>query len=209
MGKVEPGDGSLLKPFGGLDVLSRSLFYLELPDQRPEERVWAVDVHHFAEEDKDQAAVYVDRRQRHRSSLPAAFPAPGGVIEVGASTYGLTRMHYVTDDGHERPLHPHRRSMEGLRSRFGHRFPRMSAWIGRVAIVVLLVGLAVGLPQVAALISRIDLVADTVGTFTSPVTLPAWLNSTLLVAGILAATERALTLRNHWLIDIDTLWMGD
>lgn len=118
-------------------------------------------------------------------------------------------MHYVTDDGHECALHPHRRSMEGLRSRFDHRFPRTSVWIGRVAIVVLLAGLVVGLPQAAALISRIDLIADTVGTFTSPVTLPAWLNATLLVAGILAAIERAVTLRNHWFIDIDTLWLGD
>ena len=44
------------------------------------------------------------------------------------------------------------------------------------------------------------------GTFTSPIQLPAWLNTALLVAGIIAAFERALTLRNHWLIDADTTW---
>jgi hypothetical protein len=36
--------------------------------------------------------------------------------------------------------------------------------------------------------------------------LPAWANTTVTVAGVLAATERALTLRNHWLIDLDTTW---
>jgi hypothetical protein len=29
---------------------------------------------------------------------------------------------------------------------------------------------------------------------------------TTIVLGVLAATERALTLRSHWLIDADTLW---
>lgn len=188
-------------------MLSRSLFYLELPDAPPEERVWAVDVHHFAEE--DSAEVYRDGRQSHRSTLPAAFPVPGGVIEVAANTYGLSRMHYVSGDGAERALQPHRRSMEGLRARFERHHPRASAWIGRAAILVLLVGLAVGLPQAAALISQVEIVADTVGTFTSPIVLPAWLNTALLIAGVVAALERALTLRNHWLIDVETAWMGD
>lgn len=207
LGRVKPGDGSRLEPFGGWDVLSRSLFYLELPDAPPEARVWAVDVHHFAEE--DSAEVYREGRQSHRSTLPAAFPVPGGVIEVAASTYGLSRMHYVTGDGLERPLQPHRSSMEGLRWRFERRHPRASAWIGRMAVVVLLVGLVVGLPQAVALISQVELVAGSVGTFSSPIMLPAWANTTLLVAGVVAAVERALTLRNHWLIDIETAWMGD
>jgi len=207
LGRIRAGDGSLLDPFGGWDVLTRSLFYLELPDADPDDRVWAVDVHHFAEE--DSAELYRGRRQSHRSTLPAAFPVPGGVIEVDASTYGLSRMHFVADDGRERPLQPHRWSLEGLRARFGRRFPRVSEWVGRVAVLVLLVGLAVGLPQAAAMISRTDLVADAVGTFTSPITLPGWLNTTLVVAGVLAGLERALMLRNHWLIDADTWWMDD
>ena len=207
LGKVAPGDGSELTPFGGWDVLTRSLFYLELPMESGERDVWAVDVHHFA--DDDRAEVYRDGVQEHRSTLPAAFPVPGGVIEVAANLYGLSRMHYVTEEGHERPLRPHRRSLEGLRGRFDHRFPRFSAWIARAAVVILLVGLAVAIPQVAALVSRWDLVADHVGTFTSPIVLPAWANTTLLVAGVLAAVERALTLRSHWLVDAETWWLGD
>lgn len=37
--------------------------------------------------------------------------------------------------------------------------------------------------------------------------LPSWLNTTLTVAGVLASLERALTLRNHWLPDVDTFWI--
>lgn len=218
VGKVKPGDGSRLRPFRGWDVLTRSLFYLELPSTSGEPTprsdvggpggdVWAVDVHHFA--DDDRAEVYREGAQRHRARLPADFPVPGGVIEVAVSTFGLTRMHYVTDGGEERPLRPHHRSLEGLRGRFGRSFPRASAWIARAAVVILLVGLAVALPQVAALVSRWDLVADRVGTFTSPIVLPGWANTTLFIAGILASLERALTLRSHWLVDAETWWLGD
>lgn len=204
-GKVTPGDGSDLQPFGGWDVLTRSLFYLDLPDES-EGRVWAVDVHHF--DDDDRAEVYRDGIQSHRSTLPAAFPVPGGVIEVAANLYGLSRMHYVTEEG-ERALRPHRWSLEGLRARFDRRHPRASAWIARTAVVVLLVGLVVAIPQVVALVSSWDLLADRVGTFTSPISLPAWANATLLAAGVLAAIERALTLRSHWLVDAETWWLGD
>ena len=71
---------------------------------------------------------------------------------------------------------------------------------------MLLVGVVMMVPQAAELITQIEVVAENVGTFTSPISLPAWLNVSLVVAGILAATERALTLRNHWLIDAETTW---
>ena len=109
-------------------------------------------------------------------------------------------------DGPPQALRPHPRTLEGLRARFGRRYPRASALIGAIAVVVLLVGLVMMVPQAAELITQIDVVAENVGTFTSPISLPAWLNVTLVVAGVLAATERALTLRNHWLIDADTIW---
>lgn len=203
--KVAPGDGSELTPFGTWDVLTRSLFYLETAGPSGDREVWAVDVHHFA--DDDRAEVYRDGVQDQRSTLPAAFPVPGGVIEVAVNTVGLSRMHYVTAEGEERPLRPHRWSMEGLRARFDRRFPRTSAWVGRIAVAILLVGLAVAFPQVLAMVSRWDVVADHVGTFTSPITLPGWASATLFVAGVIAALERALTLRSHWLVDAETWWL--
>ena len=52
------------------------------------------------------------------------------------------------------------------------------------------------------MVTRLDIVSDRFATLTSPIDLPGWASTTLLVAGILAATERALTLRNHWLVDL-------
>ncbi len=162
-------------------------------------------------EDEDASAappvaLYVDGVQVHRANLPAAFPVPGGVIEVAASPYGLSRMHVVSEDGQERVLQPHPHSLEGLRARFAQRFPGISRVIGVAAVLVLLGGLALFVPQLLELVTRTEVVAQYVGTFTSPIRLPEWANTALLVAGILAALERALTLRNHWLIDADTTW---
>ncbi len=58
-----------------------------------------------------------------------------------------------------------------------------------------------GVPQIAQQITEIPPIADRVGVFTSPIHLPGWLNVTVLVATVLASTERALRLRYHWLLD--------
>lgn len=163
------------------------------------------------------AALYCDGVQVARSNLPAAFPVPGGVIEVARSSYGLTRMHFVpraeggTAGGPDEAstavmLQPHRRSPEGIRARIARRFPFVSRVIGALAVVILIVGLVTGLPQGLQMITEIPLIADRFGVFTSPFQFPAWVNTSLLIAGIVAATERALTLKNHWLIDLDTTW---
>ncbi|MFT0846956.1 hypothetical protein VR010_04285 [Actinomycetaceae bacterium L2_0104] len=272
--KVKPGDGSALGRYRLWQLLSRTLFYIDLPrpaqpapgsaagaprpmppgpgnvetvpgDESPGvPHSYAVDVHFFADDIGDYsldaaldgvgdllglskkseegnearknaegkrkpqapAALYRDGEQILRSNLPAVFRVPEGVIEVEASLYGLSRMHYVRDDGAEYVLQPDRRTAEGLRARFGRRFPGLNKVIGAVAILILLVGLAVAIPQVVELITGIEFVAERVGSFTSPIKLPDWVNTTLLVAGIVAALERALTLRNHWLIDMDTTW---
>src|SRR5690606_20033261 len=120
---------------------------------------------------------------------------------------GLSRMHHVpAGDRPAQTLRPHPRSLEGLRARFGRRHPGASRLLGALAIVVLLIGVALMVPQAAELITSIPPVAERVGTFTSPIQLPTWLNITVTVAGVLAALERALTLRNHWLIDAEATW---
>jgi len=75
--------------------------------------------------------------------------------------------------------------------------------------VILLVALVLGLPQLASAVSQFPIVTDQLGSFESPLVLPDWLNITLLIAGILAALERALMLRNHWLIDVKTNWWDE
>ncbi|APX33030.1 hypothetical protein BH708_10285 [Brachybacterium sp. P6-10-X1] len=214
--RARPGDGSPLRDLRWWHLLTRTQFFLEPSDDQDRPERYAVDVRYLAAElEGGQLAegsrhapvsLYRDGVQQHIANPPVAFAVPGGVIEVATSAYGLTRMHHVPEHGSARALRPHPRSLEGLRARFGRRFPRASAVIGALAIVVLLVGLVLMIPQAAELVTRMDVVAERVGTFTSPISLPVWANTTLFVAGILAATERALTLRNHWLIDADTTW---
>lgn len=216
--KVRPGDGRALREYRIRDLFSRSLFFLQLADRTGDRHVYAVDVRHFVDEisgsekgaeapKESPAALFRDGIQIHRADLPTAFPVPGGVVEVAISMYGMKRVHYVPDDGGgERVLQPHRRSHEGLRAAFSRRFPRASAVIGGIAIVVLLASLALAVPQGLEMLTRIDFVAERIGAFTSPIHLPGWLNITVITAGVVAAVERALTLRSHWLIDFDTTW---
>lgn len=181
---------------------------------------YAVDVHYFADyvegtfssqgpsslPRNPPVALYRDGVQIYRSNQPASLPVPGGVIEVATSMYGLSRMHYVPRQGPERLLRSHPRSAEGLRARFGHRFPGASSAIGVIATIILLVSLALVVPQLLEAVTQLEVVAERVGTFTSPLQLPGWATATLAVAAVLAAMERALTLRHHWLIDADATW---
>ena len=198
LSKAKPGDGSPLQAYRLWQLFSRSLFSIELAD-----RVFAVDVRHGRDSSssKRPAALYRDGVQVLAGNLPVAFPVPGGVIEVATSQYGVKRMHHVDDDGHEHVLLPHPRSLEGRRARFDRRHPRTSAAVGALGLVVLLVGLAVTLSMAAEQITRIEVVAQYVGTFTSPVRLPGWAKVVLPVAGALAATDRALRLKSTWMAD--------
>jgi hypothetical protein len=204
LAKVKPGDGSRLRPYRVWQLFSRSLFGLELADASGGRHVYEVDVRHMADSTTTRrpAALYRDGVQIHCANVPVAFPVPGGVIEVATSPYGLKRMHYVRDDGSVRMLRPHPRSTEGLRARFDQRFPRTSTSIGAVAVGVLLVGLAVTLSVTVEGITRIPVVAEHVGAFTSPIRLPGWTKVALPVAGFVAALERSLMLRNQWLAKI-------
>ncbi len=201
--KAKPGDGSLLQPYRLWQLSSRSLFSVELRDQAGRRGVYEVDVRHLADSTtrKSPASLYRDGVQVLRGNVPVAFPVPGGVIEVATSPYGVKRMHYVGHDRREQTLKPHPRSQEGLRSRFDRRFPRTSAVIGAVSLVVLLVGLAMALATAVEQITRIEVVAQHLGTFVSPVHLPGWAKFVLSAAGALAALDRALRLKSTWMAD--------
>lgn len=203
LSKAKPGDGSRLHRFRFWHLLSRSLFALELPDDTGRPHRYAVDVHHMRDSSsaKRPAALYRDGVQVLAADLPVTFPVPGGVIEVATSQYGVRRMLHIADDGREQVLRPDPRSLEGRRAQFASRFPRTSALIGAVGLVVLLLGLAGTLAVAAEQITRIEVVAQHVGTFTSPIRLPLWGAIALAVGGALAATDRALRLKSTWMAD--------
>lgn len=211
LAKVRAGDGSPLRDYHLWQLFARSVFFLELADHDGISHSYAVDVRHLADaktrqqhdngEGKAPAALYRNGVQVSRSNVPTAFPVPGGVIEVATTAFGLKRMHFVSEAGVERALRPHPRSQEGLRARLGQRYPRASAVIGAAAVVILVVALAVNLLHGAEVLTHSPAIAEKVGTFTSPIHLPTWANTTLITAGALAALERATRLRHNRFLD--------
>ncbi len=180
-------------------MLSRTRFHLPASDGGP---AWTVDVRLWGDDNGEVVAhLYRDGIHQSSSTLPAAFAIPGGVIEVEASGYGLKRCHLRLDDGRERQLVPDPVTAEGRRARLERKHPGVSRLIGLVSFAVLVVALVLGIPQIAEQITQIPPVAERVGTFTSPISLPGWFNTGLVVAALLASTERALRLRYHWLLD--------
>jgi hypothetical protein len=199
--KVKPGTGEPLQRFRWWQLLSRSLFHLRV-DTDGDMRTWSVDVRHWGDSDGEvRAKLYRDGRHHAESTIPADFPVPTGTIEVVASSYGLRRCHHVAADGATRQLVPDPASAEGRRARLERSRPGLSRGIGATSFVVLVVALVLGLPQLAEQLTEIPPVAERVGTFTSPIALPAWLNVSLVVGTLVASTERALRLRYHWLLD--------
>lgn len=114
----------------------------------------------------------------------------------------MRRCHFVADgDGSETRLAPDPRSAEGRRMNFAREHPAASALIGALSVVLLLIGVGLNLLQAAQPISEIPAIADSLGTFESPLRLPVWLNVTLGIGAVLGATERAMRMRYHWLLD--------
>lgn len=201
--KVKRGDGHSLKRYRWWHMFTRSLFYIRLDDEAGESDVYAVNVNYFAED--EIANLYKNGKHIATTKLPGIFQVPGGEIEVEMSLYGLKRMHYITEDG-EQVLSPHPLSMEGLRLQFDKKYPLASKLVAVSAVIILLISIIIGLPQLIQLITSIPFIADEIGTFESPIVLPEWLNTFLFAAGLFAAFERTITFRNHWLIDMDTYW---
>ncbi|MFJ5222556.1 hypothetical protein [Streptomyces sp. NPDC088400] len=201
--RVKPGDGRALKRFRWWQLLFRALFYLRLTDDAGRQTVYAVDVRHWQNQSSGEvkAHLYLDGRRHAESRLPAAFPVRGGTVEVRMSAFGLKRCHYVTADGAEYQLVPDPDSAEGRRARLDRAHPALSRWIGFVSVIVLVIALALLISQLIEQLTQVPVVSQHIGTFTSPIHLPAWLNITMGVGTLVASTERALRLRYSRLLD--------
>ncbi|MFF5897054.1 hypothetical protein ACFY8O_14120 [Streptomyces argenteolus] len=201
--RLKPGDGRELQRFRWWQLPVRSLFWLRLAGDGGQERLYAVDVRHWARLDNSRirAHLFLDGRHVAESKLPALLPVDGGVIEVAMSIYGIKRCHYRPLDGQPSQLTPDPASAEGRRARFGTRHPGLSRAITIGSVLLLVIGVGLNLLQLAEPVSHIPPVTQRVGTFVSPIHLPIWLNLALGGGAVLASMERALRLRYSSLLD--------
>lgn len=191
MRREKPGDGRELPPWRWWHALYRSVMGVEHAGAR-----WHIDVDFFDWDEK--VHLYRDHRQDRVQRGRARFELDDGArIEAAMSTYGLRRAHLVLPDGTERQLEPAPGTAERWRANLERDHPMLSRRVSIVSWTVLVVALALQVPQLLALGST------TTGWYdlTAEISLPAWLNTPLFVAGVLAGVERALRLRYHWLID--------
>ncbi|WP_035711762.1 hypothetical protein [Salibacterium aidingense] len=196
--KVKKGDGHTLKKYKFWHIFTRSLFHIEIKNDKNEVLNYAVNYKYFVEEPR--ADLYREGRHIASSTLPATFPVENGVIEVAEGNYGINRMHYVADEKEECPLTPDKRSIRGLRLRLDQHFPRISKLIGVISVITLLAALILELPQLIEPISEIPWISENVGTFISPIEFSVWENIAITGLGALAGSERALLLRNKRLL---------
>ncbi|HLT84289.1 MAG TPA: hypothetical protein VKZ83_08675 [Phototrophicaceae bacterium] len=191
MARERQGDGRELTPVRGWQWLWRGVFGTEHAGHR-----WDIEVNTF--DFDENVALYRDgvqvRVQRRRSRFELD---DGARVEAAWSTFGLKRAHLVHPDGTEVPLEPAPGTAERWRADLDRDHPVLSRRLAAASWTVLVVALLLQAPQV------LQLGASATGwfEFTSPVTLPAWLNTPLSLAGALAGLERALRLRYHWLLD--------
>jgi hypothetical protein len=167
---------------------------------------YAVDVRTLGDRaDGDvRARLYTNGLQTAWSKVPAMFSVPGGAVDVRAGTFGVQRCHFVPTHGAEQPFRPHPRSAHGRRARFAQRHPLASRAIGAVSAVVVLGALAITVPQLIEVISAVPPVADSVGAFTSPISLTPLQNIIVTLAALAASFERALRLRATWVDELAT-----
>ncbi|WP_238544988.1 hypothetical protein [Geomicrobium sp. JCM 19039] len=208
MKKVKKGDGHLLKKYQFWHIFTHSLFHIVIKNNENTKTMYAIKSSYFADEPK--VDLYREGKHEAFSKLPAAFPIENGVLEISSGGYGINRIHYATEKDESFSVYPDRRSIRGLRMWVHKQFPLFSRVIGGLAAIVLLVSLALSIPQLIETISDVPWVTENVGTFTSPITLSIPVNALIFGAGALAGFERALMLRSHWLIDMETSgWEGE
>lgn len=202
--RVEAGDGKALQGFRWWQLPGRALFHLSAVN--PENnctKAYSVDVRHWQNQSSGdvKADLYCDEKRIARSKLPAAFEIDGGTVEVAMSGVGMKRCHFVSDDGWERPLRPDPDSAEGRRARLECNRPNASRMIAFASVIMLLIGVVLLVLQVSEPISQIPPIAESIGSFTSPVGLPLWLNIALGLGAAVGSIERSFRLRYHWLLD--------
>jgi hypothetical protein len=202
--RVRAGSGEPLRRYRWWQMFSRSLRSITLTSADGRTATYTVDVRHGGDmtDGEVRARLYVDGALQSYAKMPTRFAVPGGRIEVALTSFGLKRCHYVRADGTERQLSPDPRSAEGRRARLHRRHPGVSRAIGLLAVVFVLVGLCIEVPQIIESLSQIPPVAGSIGTFTSPIQLPLHINLLIGLAAVAGSTDRALRMRSSWIDEL-------
>lgn len=202
--RVRPGAGEPLPPFRWWQLFTRSLLTLTLRAPDGTVSTYAVDVRQAGDLDDGEvrARLYLDGSLLALSKLPARFSVPGGHIEVAVGSFGLRRCHYVRFDTSEVQLAPDPDSAEGRGAHLQRTRPGVSRLVGLVSTAFVVVGLGVTVPQLIDTISQIPPLADSIGSFESPVRVSLTINVPIAIAAVIGSTERALRMRSNWLDDL-------
>ncbi|WP_106816338.1 hypothetical protein [Microbacterium timonense] len=203
-GRVRPGAGEPLARFRWWQVFTRSL--LTHTSVRPDGTTaeYAVDIRRGGDggDGVVRARLYLDGSLLAYSKVPARFAVPGGHIEVAVGTFGVKRGHYVSATGEETRLVPDPASAEGRRAQLHRTHPRLSRLISIVSTVLVVIGLSVTVPQLLQTLSEAPFIADSIGTFQSPINLPIAANVAIGFAAVVGSAERATRMRSSWLDDL-------
>lgn len=185
------GDGSPLEPVTGWQILWRTVMGTEHAGSQ-----WDIDVDLL--DWSENVRLYRDGRQERVQRGTSTFDLEGGArIDVAWSALGLRRARLVLPDGTPRSLTPAAGTAERWRADLDRERPALSRTIGIVSWTILAIALLIQVPQLLATVSNLTGWYE----FASPVTVPGWLGAAFGIAGLLAALERALRLRHHWLLD--------
>lgn len=202
--RVHAGSGEPLRRYRWWQMFSRSLRSIALVQEDGETATYTVEVRHGGDmtDGEVRARLYVDGALQSYAKMPTRFAVPGGRIEVAITGFGLKRCHYVRADGTEQLLSPDPRSAEGRRARLHQRHRGASRVIGLISIALVLVGLCVEVPQIIEALSQIPPIADSIGTFRSPIQLPLHINLLIGLAAVVGSSERALRMRSSWIDEL-------
>lgn len=183
-----------IKPFRPWHALWRSVFEVEHGGH-----LWSIDVDFF-EWDKN-ARLYRDGQLVEYLTSPARFELPDGArIEVDLSLFGFKRLRLVDGD-RETGLSPMPGTAEAWRARIARRYPNASRWIERVSWTILAIALITQGPDLLGLLGRLFGLSFSFGF-----SLPPVLDAVITSLGVLAAIERALSMKyDPWL---DPTWDG-
>lgn len=191
MTKETPGDGTMLRPMRWWHPLYRSVFGIAHGGAQ-----WHIEVDFFDWDEK--VALYRNGIQDRIQKGTSRFELPDGSrIDAAMSTYGMRRARLVEPGGTTHQLTPAEGTAERWRADLDRDRPRLSRTIGVASWTIVVIALLLQIPQLAELGAELSGWYD----FTSPVHLPAWMNTPLTIAGVLAGLERALRLRHNWLLD--------